>query len=143
MQTKATVIALDGKFAIVETERTSACEGCHKAEDGGCSVCSLMGSQKKITAKALNRAGAQIGDRVAVESSTSRMLWYAVLVFLLPIVTALAGWGIAALITDVEYWHLIGACIGFIGTFIGIFFYSRFVKSKRCDVEIIEILKDE
>ena len=34
----ATVIATDGQIATVEVERTSACEGCHKNEDGkGCS----------------------------------------------------------------------------------------------------------
>ncbi len=141
MQTKATVISVDGKFAIVETERTSACEGCHKATDGGCSVCSMMGSDKKLSARALNTVGARVGDRVAVESHTGRMLWYAALVFLLPLFLALAGWGIATLITDQLLWHVLGGAIGFVGCFAGIFIYSKCLDRNRCDIEITEILE--
>lgn len=140
MQTKATVISLDGNYAIVETERTSACEGCHKATDGGCSVCSMLGSDKKLAARALNTVGAKVGDRVSVESRTGRMLLYAALVFLLPLFLALAGWGIATLVTDLLHWHLIGAAIGFVGCFAGLFIYSKHLKNTRCDIEITEIL---
>ena len=141
MQTKATVISVDGKFAIVETERTSACEGCHTAPDGGCSVCSMMGSDKKLSARALNTVGAKVGDRVAVESHTARMLWYAVLVFLLPLFLALAGWGIATVFTDQLLWHVCGGAIGFLGCFVGVFLYSKYLDRNRCDIEITEILE--
>ena len=89
MQTKATVIAIDGIFATVETERKSACDGCHKAEEGGCSVCSLMGGDRKIATKALNSLNAGVGDRVLIESKTTRMLGYGLLVFIAPIIIAL------------------------------------------------------
>ncbi len=142
MQTKATVIEIDGIYATVESERSSACEGCHKAADGGCSVCSMMGSERKIATRALNTAGAAVGDIVLIESSTRRMLWYAVLVFIIPVLLAFAGWGIAALLTAIIWWRIAGALIGFFGTFIGIYFYSRYLKKTHCDVEIVEIVNN-
>ena len=140
MQTKAVVIATDGMFATVETERKSACEGCHKAEEGGCSVCSLMGSDRKIATKAINTVGARIGDTVMIESNTSRMLWYAVLVFILPILVALIGWGISSLFTAKLAVQTISAFAGFALSLLGVAIYSKKISTCRCDVEIIEIL---
>ena len=141
MKTIATVIAVNGGLATVETQRTSACEGCHKSEDGkGCSVCSLMGGDRKFSAVAKNAVGAKVGDRVAIESATGRMLWYACLVFLLPLIVTLICYAIATQLTANSTWHLVGALIGFVGTFLGIFAYSKYIQKKRYDVEITEIL---
>ena len=143
MQTKATVVSADGKYAIVETERTSACDGCHKAENGCCSVCSMMGSNRKLSTKAFNPIGAVVGDRVIIESNTGRILFYAALVFLLPLLLAFALWGTVALLTENILWQICGGVLGFALTFVGVFFYSRIKQSKTCDVEITEILKEE
>lgn len=141
MQTTATVVEVNGKYATVETARVSACDGCHKATDGGCSVCSLMGSSRKISARAANPVGAAVGDRVRIESNTSRMLWYAVLVFLLPIVFGIGGWLLTALFTDRVGWQMCGGALAFALTFLGIFIYSKAVQKKACDIEITEILE--
>lgn len=143
MQTKAVVIATNGMFATVETERKSACDGCHKAEEGGCTVCSLMGSDRKIATKAINTLGAKVGDTVMIESNTSRMLWYAVLVFILPIVIALVGWGISSIFTANITIQAISAFGGFALSLLGVAIYSKRISLCRCDVEIIEILAEE
>ncbi len=140
MRTEAQVTSVTGEIAIVETMRMSACEGCHKAEDGGCSVCSLVGGSRKLSAKAYNRIGARVGDRVVIESATGRMLWYAALVFLVPLLVPFACWGIALLFGADETAQLWSAVGGFLASLAGIFVYSRTVQSKRCDVEITEIL---
>ena len=142
MRTVATGIAVEGQTATVETERTSACEGCHKNEDGtGCSVCSLMGGERSISAKASNTIGAKVGDRVVIESRTKRMIWYAVLVFLLPLAVALLGYGVAACLNVSAAWRLVCALIGFAGTFFGLWIYSNRVQKTRCDIVITEILE--
>ena len=143
MQTKAVVIATNGMFATVEAERKSACDGCHKAEEGGCTVCSLMGSDRKIATKAINTLGAKVGDTVMIESNTSRMLWYAVLVFILPIVIALVGWGISSIFTANITIQAISAFGGFALSLLGVAIYSKRISLCRCDVEIIEILAEE
>ena len=140
MQTQATVRATDGSIATVEVQRSSACEGCHKAADGGCSVCSMLGGDRKMAARAYNAVGAKVGDRVLIESKTSRMMWYAVLVFLLPLVLCIAGYFVAAALTDSLLWRFLGGAFGFLATFVGIFIYSKFLQKKKCDIEIVEIL---
>ncbi len=141
MQTKATVIQADGKYATVMAERNSACEGCHKAAgDKGCSVCSLLGGERKISARAYNPLGAQIGDQVVIESQTGRMLWYAALVFILPILAALFGGWLASLWIEEFVLRLLCATVSFFLSFVGVFVYSRIVEKNRCDIEITEIL---
>lgn len=143
MQTKATVISIDGPFATVEAERNSACDGCHKAEEGGCSVCTLMGSDRKIATRAINEIGAKVGDRVVIESHDGRMLWYAALVFIVPILATLLSWGLTALFTKTLLWQIAGGAFGFVVSFLVIFLYSKKISKSRCDVEIVEILKTE
>ena len=141
MQTQAVVVATHGEFATVETERKSACDGCHKAEEGGCSVCSLMGGERKISTKALNTPGAKIGDVVMIESKSTRMLWYGLLVFILPIVIALLAWGIASRFTANIAVQTISAFAGFAFSLLSVALYSKKVLACRCDVEIVEILE--
>lgn len=143
MQTKATVIAIDGIFATVETERKSACDGCHKAEEGGCSVCSLMGGDRKIATKALNSLNAGVGDRVLIESKTTRMLGYGLLVFIAPIIIALLAWGVVAQFTGNYAIQAVSAFGGFALCLFCVAIYSKKVSSCRCDVEIVEILTEE
>lgn len=145
MRTKATVKALQDDLAIVEAERASACEGCHKKTEGenGCSVCSLVGGDRRFTATAENSIGAQVGDIVFVESATSRVMLYAAMVFLLPILLAFGGFAIAAIFTDHTGGRLIGALIGFLLCFLGLRIYSAYLQKKRPDVVITEILSSE
>lgn len=140
MRTLAIVKEVHGTRAVVETERLSACEGCHKKEDGGsCSVCSLMGANRKLSATAENSLGAEPGDVVEVETAASRVLFYALLVFVLPIAVTLAAYGVSTLFTDRAAWQIACALIGFFGTFFCLFGYSAWVRKKRCDVVIIKI----
>ena len=141
MKTVATVIETKGTLAVVEAERTSACEGCHKmAEGNGCSVCSLMGSWKKLRSTAENRVGAKVGDRVTVETATSRVLFYAALVFVLPILLAIAGWLFAGIFSKEVLWRGVGAAIGFVLTFVGLRIYSGVLGKRRCDAVITSII---
>lgn len=141
MKTVATVIELMGTKALVETERTSACEGCHKmAEGNGCSVCSLMGSGRKLRSVAENPVSAKVGDRVIVETETSRVLFYAALVFILPILLAVGGWFFAGIFSRELLWHSVGAAIGFVLTFVGLRIYSATLGRKRCDATVVSIV---
>ena len=143
MKTFATVITVTDMYAVVETERVSACEGCHKAtEEGGCSVCTLMGGSRKVSAKADNTLGAKVGDRVVIESATGRVLWYALLVFVLPLLCMAAVYGILTLAGLSPEWRLIGSLCGLAGTFFVVFAYSEIVRKKRYDVKIIEICRN-
>ncbi len=144
MQTKATVIKTHQNRAVVEVERQAACDGCHKNKDGGgCSICSLTGASKKFEAIALNEIGAKAGDRVTVVTETERVLGYAALVFLLPILVGVAFYFLAGLFTSAEAWHYAALVFGFLLSFFFVWLYAGHVAKKRCDVKIVEILNGD
>ncbi len=85
MTARGKVIELCGRgAAVVRVERESAC-GKSCASCGGC-------DKRTIEVKAFNRAGAEPGDMVEVESSTRQTLWLCFLTYLLPVVLFIAGW---------------------------------------------------
>ncbi len=139
MRVKATVISTDGNSAIVESERLAACDGCHKHTEG-CSVCSLMGSNKKITSRAKNTLGASVGDIVEIETETKIVLFYAMLVFILPLVIMLSLYALAGFFDLSEPIRYGAALGGFVLAFLCIWLYSKFRVSKKHDVIIVKII---
>ncbi len=81
-----------------------------------------------------------MGDKVILESQTDRMLWYALLVFVLPLIIGfLFWWGSSIFTKDVALQALSGF-LGFVISFFCVFLYSKFIQKKRCDIAVIEIL---
>lgn len=79
--------------AEVEVLRGTACgDDC-----GNCEVCHYA---SKIRVEARNAIGASVGDRVEIETATSRVLGAAVLVYVVPFVLFFIGYAIAALLLD-------------------------------------------
>ena len=79
------VIAADEAFVTVAVRQQTACDGCH-AKDG-CASCASM-----LEVHAHNDCGAEVGDRVEIASSTGRVLLYALLVFVFPLIPAAAAY---------------------------------------------------
>ena len=141
MKATATVVETDGIFAVVESKRTAACDGCHKKADGkDCSVCTLMGGNRNIRTRAENAVGAKVGDRVEIESSSVRILGYAALVFLLPLALGFGFYliGRSFLLGDIA--QFLFSLVGFVIAFIIIFIYSKTVMPSRCDAKIISVI---
>ncbi len=142
MQTEATVIAVQDQNATIQLNRKSACDGCHKQEDGkDCSVCSLLGGDRSFTASAWNAVGAEVGDKVAVETGGGRVLFYAALVFILPIAIALLAFGISSFLVDSLQRQLLIAFIAFALTFVGIWIYSERIRKNKHDIVIVSVLE--
>jgi sigma-E factor negative regulatory protein RseC len=141
MNTVGVVVEIKGKYAVVETERKSACDGCHKNADGqGCAMCHIFGGNTRVRTNAKNAAGASVGDKVELESSSGRMLGYALLVFILPLIACLAAYFITAACVDGEAIPGAVALAAFVICFGTVALISRTVISKRCDVEIVKIV---
>lgn len=142
MQTKATVIRIENGMTIVEVERQVACDGCHKNKDGeGCSICSLTGCSRKFEATASNTLGAKVGDVVTVSTETEKVLWYAALVFMLPLIVGVAFYFVSGLLFEGEIFRYISLVFGFVLSVFFVWLYAKAVASKRLDVEIVEILE--
>lgn len=88
MTQKAKVVLVDGRYAVVRVSRKTLCEGCHNT-DSSCSACFAFGD-KNAECTAVNTAGAKVGDVVTVTAKFSHIIGYAALVFVLPIIIALA-----------------------------------------------------
>ncbi|MBR6727222.1 MAG: SoxR reducing system RseC family protein [Clostridia bacterium] len=142
MKTLATVVEIENeKTATVSVARHAACDGCHKNADGtGCSVCTLLGGKREARARALNTAGAAVGDTVEVESRTGRMLLYAATVFLLPVLLALGAYFIGLHLTAREGVALASCAAAFVISFVGVWLFSRLVTARRLDVEIVRVV---
>ena len=141
METTAIVVSLDGDYAVVETDRKSACDGCHQQADGrGCAMCALMGDKAKLQSRARNPLGAKPGDTVLLETPSARVLGYGALVFLAPLGLGLLGYLLGGLLPFGAAGQAAGALCGFAVAFAFLWFYSRRVIARRCDVTIIAIL---
>lgn len=142
MKTLATVVEIENEYtATVSVARHAACDGCHKNADGtGCSVCTLLGGNREARARALNTAGAAVGDTVEVESRTGRMLLYAALVFLLPVVLCLAGYFAGLAVSGREGVALGVAACAFALALFAVWLFSRLVIAHRLDVEILRVV---
>ena len=97
---------LSGGYALISVPRKSACG--HDCEE--CAGCGMTGAA--IKAKARNKAGAQPGQKVIVESSTQKLLGVVALVYLLPVVLFLMGYFLSeGLGENVRYAIAIGAAV--------------------------------
>ena len=95
---------LSGGYAMISVPRKSACG--HDCEE--CAGCGMTGAA--IKARAKNKAGAQPGQKVIVESSTKKLLGVVALVYILPVVLFLLGYFLSAgLGENLRYAIAIGA----------------------------------
>ena len=119
MRQKATVDRLEGDFALVSVRRESACSGdCHKC--AGCGAVS-----QTLSVRAENLIGAKTGERVYIESSGAVVLWAAVLVYLLPVLSFLSGYALGSL------WgrESLGGLVAFLLGWIPAVLYNRHVRA--------------
>jgi len=78
-----TSITEDG-WAQVETDRNDACSHC-----GSCRV--SFGCNSEMTIKAINRAGAGVGDLVSIHLSSGTIMKSAAILYLIPVAGLISG----------------------------------------------------
>lgn len=144
MRQRAVVLKTDGRLAEIEVSRASMCDGCHKNGDCGhsCELSGIVAGGKKMTTLAENKIGASVGDTVEVETAGKKVLWYAALVFLLPIFICALFYCIADTIFKSEAYALVGAGIGFVLSFAGLAVFDRKKKNSPPDIVIVSVLHE-
>ena len=90
---------LPNNMAEVAVARTTACSG----SCGSCESCIFQGEIKTL---ARNRIGAKPGQRVVIESRSSKIFGAAALVYIMPIVLFILGYALASLAGAAE-----GVCV--------------------------------
>lgn len=144
MRQRAVVIRTEGKIAEIEVSRSSMCDGCQK--NGGCEHhCELSGliagSGKTMKTTAQNRIGAEAGDTVEVETESTKVLGYAALVFMMPMLVCAVFYFLASALFASETAGVIAAAVGFALSFVGISLFDRAKKKSLPDIVIVDILE--
>ena len=116
---------LDKNHAEISVPRKSACG--HDCEE--CAGCGVSGAA--VHAKASNPIDAKPGQKVVVESSTSKMMHIILLVYLTPVVLFMAGYLVPAFLTDSVAAQYTAAAIGFLVGIVRATAHDRRLKRQR------------
>ena len=80
------VIRTDSRAAWVKTIKTGACEGCSARGS-----CHSLGNNDEMEVKAINEAGAKVGDRIVLYFETASLLKASFLLYVFPILLLIIG----------------------------------------------------
>ena len=80
------VIRTDSRGAWVKTVKSGACAGCTAR-----GACHSMSDNGEVEVKAINEAGAKVGDRIVLSFETASLLKATFLLYLFPILLLIIG----------------------------------------------------
>ncbi len=143
MRQRATVLNTEGNMALIRVSRGTMCQGCEK--NGGCSHCHITGlvaGDNQMEARAYNKIGASVGDTVEVESAGTKVLGYAALVFLLPILVCALFYLTANALFQSALVGALSALGGFVLTFVLIALFDRRAAKKTPAIVIVNRLTE-
>ncbi|MBE6707780.1 MAG: hypothetical protein E7578_00885 [Ruminococcaceae bacterium] len=144
MVQRAKVIGFKNGLAEIEVSRKAMCDGCHKMQcSGKCAMSGIMSSGKKMTAYAINKADAEIGDSVEVSTSDKEVLGAAAAVFILPLIMGLICYVTTTLLGLSSDICIISAVVGFIIVFPFLRIFERKMKNNEPRLTILRILSDD
>ena len=146
MRQTARVVEITEKGTVIETRRAAMCENCERTsgKDGCQGHCELSfiidGKGKYARAYAVNKIGAAVGDRVEVETESKRVMGYAALVFIAPLVVCGLFYYLGRLIFDNTVAACVSAGVGFALTFAVIAVLDRVLAKKPPAITIVSVL---
>lgn len=144
MVQKAKVVETSGNIATIEVSRKAMCDGCHKTKCGDkCAMSAIFANGSTMSAEAVNSIGAKVGDTVEIETSDSKVLGTATIVFILPILIG------ALFYTAGVFFGLKAAiCVALaVFGFVSVFPFLRIIENKKRkkgpELFICRIITDE
>ena len=144
MRQKAVVLETNGSIAKIKVFRSTMCEGCSKHTEGKTCACGeLLGANRVMIAEASNEIGAQTGEAVEIETSTSVVLGYAALVFVLPIAAFFILYSVAEALSSDVYAPWIAGGSGFLLAFVPVMIAERMRRGKKPQLRIAARLHTE
>lgn len=132
---------LENGMAQISVERGTACGAAHSCAD--CAGCEHVIVQTEKVVTAINDVSAQAGDIVRVRSENAPFMKSAAIVYLLPLVLALAVYGIAAATLSLsEGPMMLFALIGFVlGILIAVAWDRHMKRTDGLRFHIVEVKK--
>ncbi len=142
MKKIAEIISINGNIAVIKVERSSMCSGCASKTSGNCTCShgSLLGADKSMTSKAVCNISVSPGDLVEIQTSDSKVLWYATLVFIMPLIVFAACYAVSMHLTVNEGLSFIIGAMGFAITFgiIGLIEHRK--KKSTPDIAVVRVI---
>lgn len=124
---------IDATRAQIAVPRKSACG--HDCEE--CAGCGVSGTVVRTVAR--NLVGAEVGDKVIVQSSTKKTLWIAMLVYLFPLLLFLVGYFATGAIPSENLRYVIAAAGFLIGVLAAVRYDRHVRKNGELAFEIIRL----
>lgn len=135
------VLRTDSQTAWVKTVRSSACDGC--SAKGSCHA---MGGGRDMEVKAINTAGARVGDRIVLSFETPSLLKATFLIYVFPIILLIGGAGLGQILAPAIDLNssALSVLLGFTFFFIALIFVktraNKMAKKQAYQPKVIKIL---
>ena len=94
-----------------------------------------------MSASALNKAHAEVGDIVEIETPDRRVLYHAFIVFIVPVLACSAFYAAGVVFLRSERYALICSVIGFLLSFAAVGVLERVNRKKKSDIVITRIVR--
>ncbi len=135
IEESARVIATEGDFVWVETQRNSTCGGCAANQTCGTATLAKVLGTRRTRVRALNHDGAQVGDTVVIGLDETALIRGSLAVYATPLLTLFAGGIVGALLS--QRWAVGGEALtlglGVAGLIVGLLWLKGFSRRIRDD----------
>jgi len=125
IEESGTVVAVDGDFAWIESERKSTCGACAVRKGCGTSAIARVLGQRRTRLRVVNRIDAGVGDEVVVGISESGLVRGSLAVYAAPLAGLFVGALAGNLLANSELVTVAAALAGFIAALMWLKRFSR------------------
>ncbi len=132
IEEQAIVVAVDGSYVWVETQRQSSCGHCSVKDGCGTQVLSRVLGNKRTRVRCLNSLDAGMGDKVVIGIEESSLLTGSFLLYMLPLIFMIFSGALAVTISRFiwpDFIELFSIAASFSGLFLGLYFSHHYVQS--------------
>lgn len=142
MKEDGVVLELKDDMAIVQVKRSSACDNCK--------CCHVADQAEFMSAKALNKVQAKVGDRVVIEIEQKEVLAASAIVYIVPIILMILGYVLGSYLGKVffkTYSQEVGIIFGF--TFLAFSYLivmlteKRAAKTRWLQPVVVEVVREQ
>ncbi len=150
IEESARVVAIDGQYALVETQRKSTCESCAVNKGCGTAVISKVLGRAPIQLRAINRINARLNEQVVIGIEERWLLRSSFVAYIVPLLLMLLCAAIGEMMgaylwgEETEGLTILAA---FFGLFVGFLWLRRYTRNLRqqkvCQPMILRSVSNE
>jgi len=138
LEETGTVIALEGAYAVIETQPRSACGHCNVGDSCGTSVLAGLFSKRRNKVRLINHLQLNKGDTAVIGINESVLLSTAVLAYMLPLILMIAFAVSASAMGAADE---INFLFSMMGLFVGMQITNRIMGDRECQSREIVLLR--